>query len=138
MKMTAHQTVSVHLPASLLAYRFKCFQEPFPVQIVAKDFLAPITSVHQVINGSFVLDMQLPRHASVRAKSGNCVNIEDYPPLPLLEHCASESSFRVLHGLRVAESMDRIISIISLSLCRPDPVTSSTTPSQYASSGVSW
>jgi hypothetical protein len=37
--------------------------------IVAKDFLAPITSVHQVINGSFVLDTQLPRHASIQAKS---------------------------------------------------------------------
>ena len=45
---------------------------------------------------------------------------------------------RVYHGLRVVDSVDRIISIISLSLCRPDPVTSSTTPSQYASSGVSW
>jgi hypothetical protein len=36
--------------------------------------------------------------------------------------------FKVLHGLRVADSVDKIISIISLSLCRPDPVTSSTTP----------
>src|SRR5215472_12336494 len=41
------------------------------------------------------------------------------------------------YGLGVADSVDRIISIISRSLCRPDPVTSSTTPSQYASSGVS-
>ncbi len=40
-------------------------------------------------------------------------------------------------SMRVADSVDRIISIISLSLCRSDPVTSSTTPSQYASSGVS-
>jgi hypothetical protein len=51
---------------------------------------------------------------------------------------AHGSAFQVLHGLRVADSVDRIISIISLSLCRSDPVTSSTTPSQYASSGVSW
>jgi hypothetical protein len=60
---------SWHLPSGLLAYRFKCCQEPFPVHIVAKDFLAPITSVHQVVKGSFVLDAQLPRQASVQAKS---------------------------------------------------------------------
>jgi hypothetical protein len=45
--------------------------------IVAKDFLAPITAVHQVINGSFALDTHLPRRASVQTKSLNCVNSED-------------------------------------------------------------
>src|SRR5262245_19966677 len=57
------------------------------------------------------------------------------PQLSVRQHPGHQ--FQVLYGLRVAGSDDRIISIISLSLCRPDPVTSSTTPSQYASSGVS-
>ena len=41
------------------------------VQIVAKDSLASITSVHHLINGSLLWNTQLPRH--------NCVNNEDRP-----------------------------------------------------------
>jgi hypothetical protein len=48
--------------SSLLTH-FERFQEPFAVHIVAKDFFAAITSAHQMINGSLILNAQLPRHA---------------------------------------------------------------------------
>ena len=41
-------------------------------------------------------------------------NVDSFPALN-----AQGFPFRVLHGLRVADSVDRIVSIISLSLCRP-------------------
>jgi hypothetical protein len=74
----------------------------------------------------------VPTHRHTNAASGRRQNVDSRV------RCSHGSPVRVLHGLRVADSVDRIISIISLSLCRSEPVTSSTTPSQYASSGVSW
>src|SRR4029453_4216198 len=59
-----------------------------------------------------------------------CIRYRNFQPSPYAVIASGRS-------MRVADSVDRIISIISLSLCRSDPVTSSTTPSQYASSGVS-
>jgi hypothetical protein len=62
MKMIAHQTVGVHLPAGLLA---GCPQGPekiSSIQIIAKNLLTPIASAHQVVNGSLVLNSQLARH----------------------------------------------------------------------------
>jgi hypothetical protein len=42
VKMIAHQTVGMHLPACLSTHCFERLQEPFPVQIVTKNFFAPI------------------------------------------------------------------------------------------------
>src|SRR5262245_44286767 len=77
-------------------------------------------------------------HERKRFPSSRCASaIQIVRPFGIRQENAPWFLFQVLHGLRVANSGDRIISIISLSLCRPEPVTSSTTPSQYASSGVS-
>jgi hypothetical protein len=67
----------MHLPAGLSTHCFERLQEPFPVQIVTKNFFAPITPVHQVINGVLILNTQLPRHRQLLMQIGTCVNSED-------------------------------------------------------------
>jgi hypothetical protein len=59
MKIIAHQAIRMHLPAGFSA---RCAQGPekiSSIQIIAKNFFAPIASAHQVINGALILNSQL-------------------------------------------------------------------------------
>src|SRR5258707_12848216 len=42
--------------------------EPFPIRIVAKDVLAMIATIHDVVDGFGILDSQLANHKTPRAK----------------------------------------------------------------------
>jgi hypothetical protein len=56
MKMIAHQTASVHLPAGLLTRRTQGLEETFSIQIVPKNLLTPIAAAHQVIASPCLLN----------------------------------------------------------------------------------
>ena len=62
----------------------KRFQEPFPVRIIAKNLLTPITSAHQMINGSLILDAQLPRQAQHPNRTGPFMSVVRTDPIFLL------------------------------------------------------
>jgi hypothetical protein len=62
MKMIAHQTVGVRLPAALLAGGAQGGEKALSIQIVPKNLFTPIASTHQMIDSSLVLDSQLARH----------------------------------------------------------------------------
>jgi hypothetical protein len=62
MKMIVHQTVGVHLPASLLAGSTQGHKKALSIQIVPKNLLTPIASAQQMINCPFILNSQLARH----------------------------------------------------------------------------
>ena len=50
--MIKHQTMWMHLPARFEAPYAQCCQEPLPILVIPEDRLAPVSPVHQVINGA--------------------------------------------------------------------------------------
>ena len=62
MKMIAHQTVSVHLPAGLGAGLSKGKEKLLPILLIQENKLAPITAAHQVIAGTRILNAQRSSH----------------------------------------------------------------------------
>jgi hypothetical protein len=42
------------------------FEEEFPVRIPVKNILAAIATIHDMVNGPFILDAQFARHRSAR------------------------------------------------------------------------
>jgi hypothetical protein len=74
MKMIAHQTVGMHLPAALLAGGAQGREKALSIQMVPKNLFTPIAPAHQVIDCSLVLDSQLARHRPFLIQSSTCVN----------------------------------------------------------------
>jgi hypothetical protein len=64
MKVIAHEAAGVHLPTCPLARFGQRRQKSAPALIVLEDDLAPVASVHRVINRSGILDAHLPGHGS--------------------------------------------------------------------------
>jgi hypothetical protein len=62
MKMVAHQTVGVHLPAAPWAGGSQGGEKALSIQVVPKNLFTPIAPAHQMIDCSLVLDSQLARH----------------------------------------------------------------------------
>ena len=62
MKMFCHQTIRVDLPIGLGAPFTQGLQETLSIGIVAKDWLAAVTTVHEVIDGAGMLDAQVAGH----------------------------------------------------------------------------
>jgi hypothetical protein len=62
MEMIGHKAERMSLPAGLPAGLPEGLQEQFPVRITQKNWLAPITPIHQVVNRSLVFDSKLSRH----------------------------------------------------------------------------
>jgi hypothetical protein len=56
MKVSGHQAIGVHLPTGLFAGLGQGFEEPVAVGLVHEDFLAAIAAIHQVIDGTGLLD----------------------------------------------------------------------------------
>jgi len=62
MKMISHQAVGVESPFGLGAPFAQGLQETLSIGIVAKYWLASVTSVHNVTDGAGILDAQLAGH----------------------------------------------------------------------------
>ncbi len=63
VEMVSHHTPGVDLPVGLGANFGKGFKETPPVQIVVENGFAAVAPVHQVVDGSRILDAQLSTHA---------------------------------------------------------------------------
>src|ERR1043166_259999 len=63
MKMIAHQTVGMNLPASPRASVAEYFQKALSVHIVAKHCFPPVASIQEMIESAFVFDSDLAGHA---------------------------------------------------------------------------
>ena len=64
MKMIAHETPGMELPAGLVAGFAKGGEEGAPILIVAKDRFAPVAAIHDVVDGSGKLYAQRSWHRS--------------------------------------------------------------------------
>jgi hypothetical protein len=62
MIVVTHQTIRMHLPARLRASFAAYLQKGSPIDVVAKDCLAPVASIQEVIKSAFVLDPDLAGH----------------------------------------------------------------------------
>jgi hypothetical protein len=71
MKMIAHQTIGMHLPAGLLTRGTQGLEKTFSIQIVSKNLLTPIAPAHQMINSPLVLNSQLARHRQLLMQTTN-------------------------------------------------------------------
>ncbi len=70
MKMIVHQTPRVNLPVSFLARLGQGVQEQQPIFIVVKDRLAPVPSIHHVINRPRILHSKFLRHIVAASERG--------------------------------------------------------------------
>src|SRR5882724_1851828 len=70
MKMIMHQTPRVNLPIGLLASLGEGVQEQPSVFIVVKDRLAPVSSIHHVINRPRILHSKFSRHTAAASERG--------------------------------------------------------------------
>src|SRR4029450_5247023 len=82
MKMVTHQTVGVYLPAGLFAGSAQDLQKTLSIQIILKNFLAPVPPAQQVINSALVLNSALARHREVLNLKQQLVSIVRTAPLP--------------------------------------------------------
>ena len=58
MKLIAHETPGMELPAGFLACLAERVEEAAAVEVIAEDGFAAVTPVHQMIDGSGKLDAQ--------------------------------------------------------------------------------
>ena len=72
--MVGHQAIGVHLPAGLLARKAEA------VMVVLENVVAPIATIHQVIDGARILDSKFARQA-VRVPKSAKVSIVMTDPL---------------------------------------------------------
>src|SRR5436190_6131416 len=83
MKMIAHQIIGMDLTSSLQAGLGQCFKEPFPIRVILKNRLLPITAVHDMIKRSWVLEPKFSGHASHPTQSGELLLITWSDPFTL-------------------------------------------------------
>jgi hypothetical protein len=62
MKMIRHEDRGVNLPTRLSANLAQRLNEALAIRIIHEDPLAPVTTIHDVINRTSVLDPQLAGH----------------------------------------------------------------------------
>src|SRR5437016_3537468 len=62
MKVIPHEAIGMHLPTGLFAGFGKRLQEAAPVNVIQEDNLAPVATIHEVINRPRVLDSELASH----------------------------------------------------------------------------
>src|SRR4026209_1667715 len=65
VKMIAHQTIGMDLPAGFLARLAQCFEEAVAVLIIAKDRFSPVATIHQVVDGTWKLNSQWSWHGTI-------------------------------------------------------------------------
>src|SRR4051812_14870013 len=76
MKMIAHQAIGMNLPLGLATSFSERGEEALAVMDVAKDVLTPITSIHDMINSSWVFDAQRSRHGAETVRKGRKLSSE--------------------------------------------------------------
>lgn len=77
MKVVAHQTISVHLPAGFLASFTQGFEKALAVLIIMENIFAPVAAVHEVVDRPFVLHAQPSGHGNNVSNLAHCVNTWD-------------------------------------------------------------
>jgi len=65
----------MNLPVSLGASLAQRLKEPFTVLVIAENVLAPVTPVHDVVNGAFILDSEFPGHRPESWNHGDYLSI---------------------------------------------------------------
>jgi hypothetical protein len=89
MKMIAHQTIGINLPACPCARLAEYFQKAISVDIVAKNCFPPVASIEEMIESAFVFDPDLAGHAAAFTTIAVCVSIvrtdPDWPPIALFQ-----------------------------------------------------
>jgi hypothetical protein len=66
MEVIAHEAIRVNQPIGLQAGLVEGAEEQLVIDIVAEDSFASISSVHDVVNRSRILEAQLASHESER------------------------------------------------------------------------
>ena len=74
MKMIAHEAPGMDLPVGAQAGFFEGLEEVEAVEIGLEDGFAAVAAVHEVVDGSLVLDAQLPGHGWLLAEEARRVN----------------------------------------------------------------
>ena len=62
VEMIPHQAVGMHLPISLLTSFGKRLEKIVPVDIINEYVLLPVAAIHDMIDGSWILNSQRARH----------------------------------------------------------------------------
>jgi len=65
MKMVRHKAPGVDTPAGLGAGFAESFEKDFAVLVILKDGFATVAAVHDVIDGTRILDAQFSGHAAI-------------------------------------------------------------------------
>ena len=60
--MVSHQAIGMDLPTSLLASVIQGAEEQLAVLVIKENQFAPVTMIHQVVDGAGKLNSQWPRH----------------------------------------------------------------------------
>src|SRR5208337_906095 len=102
MKMVAHQTPGMHLPAGLAASLARRLREPSPVRLIPHDVLAPVPAVHHMINRAGIFQPELARHTSIPYLTCHYMSIFSPDPFTLWERgtqAPDEQQWQMLSNL---------------------------------------
>src|SRR5712671_7139278 len=75
VKMIAHQTIGMHLPASLFARFSQGREKAVAVVVILEDVFATIAAIDEVIDGSRIFDSELARHQQRPTKVKHSLSI---------------------------------------------------------------
>jgi len=67
----------MYLPAGFLTALAQGLQKTEAILVILKDGIAPISSIHDMVNGTGILDPQLARHDAKLSKLAEFVNSFD-------------------------------------------------------------
>jgi hypothetical protein len=84
--LIAHETVAMHLPASLSAGLAQGLQESVPVFVIHEDVLPPVAAVHDMINGIRILNARFSSHGGQRKSKADDCNAVQQPAEPDLHN----------------------------------------------------
>jgi len=77
MEMIRHEDIGVNLPARLGANLAQRLNEALAIRIIREDQFAPVTAIHDEINGVSLLDSQLAGHAGGAPLAALHINIKN-------------------------------------------------------------
>ncbi len=74
LKMIDHETKGMNQPIGSLASLAERLQKHFSILVVAKDWLAPVAAIHDMINGSGILHAKLSGHLAILSQHVSRIN----------------------------------------------------------------
>jgi hypothetical protein len=77
--MVGHQAVGMPLPTGLPTWFGERFDKILPIKIIQVNALSPLTSAHDMVHCTRVLDAQLARHVAVIRSPVEFVNLQNEP-----------------------------------------------------------